>query len=398
MADAPAFPPSRPVGIGGETPLPPERPSDLGGGSSNLAEQQGPSLSVGTRQWIRSCKADVAGQGLNLDNMQVQFMVKQVDQQHNNWAYCRITNLADKTAQAALSAAKGGGKIFKLEGGYQGRSGLIFEGEISQIRIGKEPNGVDSYCDVLAQSGKRAFGYATISKTLSSGATFDDIIGELAKAYKKHLVKDGFLAKLGGEKFSRAVVMHGMVRDYFRKYAQSVSASWSVQNQKLYVVKNGEGVPGMKRDLNANSGLIGRPEQTMQGIVAKVLLDPGFDIYQTVHVDISLINEALVPLAGRGRGIGPGGYGEVYGKDAQGNPSIYSEQMPKRALNGDYQLVKIEHDGTMEGQPWYTTLTMIDPKDESTGAQRARAGTEYERAITDKPLANAPGTVKAGPR
>lgn len=350
----------------------------------------GASLSVGTRQWIRSCKVDVAGQTIDCDNMQIQFMVKQMDQQHNNWAYCRITNLSDRTSQAALNAAKGGGKIFKLQAGYQGRSGPIFEGEIAQIRIGKEPNGVDTYTDVLAQSGKRAFGYATISKTLSAGASFDDVIGELATAYKKHLVRDGYLAKLGGEKFPRAVVLHGMVRDFFRKYTQSRSASWSVQNQKLYVVKNGEGVPGMKRDLNANSGLIGRPEQTMQGIVAKVLLDPGFDVYDTVHVDKNLINEALAPLAPRDRGIGPGGYQTFYGEDG-GIKSIYKESLPQLSASGEYQLVKIEHDGVMEGQPWYTTLTMIDPKDTSKGADAARKGASYERAVADDESGSATG-------
>ena len=211
--------------------------------------------------------------------------------------------------------------------------------------------------------------------------SFDDVIGELAQAYKKHLVRDGFIAKLGGEKFTRAVVLHGMVRDFFRKYTQSRSASWSVQNQKLYVVKNGEGA-GKKRDLNANSGLIGRPEQTMQGIVAKVLLDPGFDVYDTVHVDKKLINEALAPVAPRERGIGPGGYDSYYG-EVNGIRSIYKESMPQLSESGEYQLMKIEHDGVMEGQPWYTTLTMVDPKDNSTGADKARKGPAYERATPD---------------
>jgi hypothetical protein len=154
-----------------------------------------------------------------------------------------------------------------------------------------------------------------------------------------------------------------------------------VQNQKLYVVKNGEGA-GKKRDLNANSGLIGRPEQTMQGIVAKVLLDPGFDIYDFVHVDKNLINEALAPVAPRGRGIGPGGYDALYGS-VGGINSIYKEALPQLSESGEYYLVKIEHDGVMEGQPWYTTLTMIDPKDNSRGADLARKGAAYERATTD---------------
>ena len=134
-------------------------------------------------------------------------------------------------------------------------------------------------------SGYQSYGYATISKTLSAGATFDDVIGAIAESMKKHQVKDGYLAKLGGDKFPRAVVLHGMARDLMRKYTQSQGASWSVQNQKLYVVKNGKSVPGMTRELNASSGLIGIPEQTMQGIVAKILIDPGFAVYQSVRVD-----------------------------------------------------------------------------------------------------------------
>ena len=176
--------------------------------------------------------------------------------------------------------------------------GIIFEGEISQARKGKEPNGTDTYLDVLAMSGYQAYGYSTISKTLSAGATVDDVISTIADSMKKHNLSIGHLAKLGGEKFSRAVVLHGMSRDQMRKYTQGAGASWSVQNQKIFVVKNGKPVPGMERELNASSGLIGIPEQTMQGIVAKILIDPGFAVHQHVRIDPKInINEALAPIS-----------------------------------------------------------------------------------------------------
>ena len=175
---------------------------------------------------------------------------------------------------------------------------MIFDGEIAQARKGKEPNGTDTYLDILAMSGYQAYGYATISKTLSAGATYDDVISTIADSMKKHKLSIGYLAKLGGEKFSRAVVLHGMSRDQMRKYTQSAGASWSVQNQKIFVVKNGKGVPGMERELNASSGLIGIPEQTMKGIVAKILLDPGFAVNQHVRIDPKInINEALAPIS-----------------------------------------------------------------------------------------------------
>lgn len=353
---------------------------------SGVGPAAGPSLSIGSRQWIRACRAEIAGVAVNCDGLQVQIMVRQADQQHNNYAYIRITNLSEKTAQSAMSAAKEF-KPFKLEAGYQGRSGILFEGEISQVRKGKEPNGTDTYLDVLAMSGKQSYGYATISKTLSAGATFDDVIGAIADSMKKHKLSVGHLAKLGGEKFSRAVVLHGMSRDQMRKYTQSQGASWSVQNQKIYVVKNGESVPGMKRELNANSGLIGIPEQTLQGIVAKVLLDPGFAVYQEVRVDPNIqINAALAPISPLG----------TPSSAITGENSVWGKTIPKVSLTGDYIVVRVDHDGVMEAQPWYTTLTMVAKGDDSAGAVQAKADATYanagqERGVKDAQAQSSPG-------
>ena len=345
-------------------------------------EQQG--SAVGSRQWIRACRVEIGGVGINCDNLQVQIMVRQADQQHNNHAYVRITNLSQATAQKAFDAAKEF-KPFKLEAGYQGRSGILFEGEISQGRKGKEPNGTDTYLDILAMSGYQSYGYATISKTLSAGATYDDVISTIADAMKKHQLNVGHLAKLGGDKFPRAVVLHGMARDMMRKYTQSQGASWSVQNQKIYVVKNGKSVPGMTRELNASSGLIGIPEQTIQGIVAKILIDPGFAVYQQVRIDPKInINEALVPISPNAT-------------PSQAANIPFRTNIPKISGTGDYTVVRVDHDGVMEAGPWYTTLTMVSQGDQSPGAVQARADAVYantgnvERGVKDAQAQSSPG-------
>ena len=339
---------------------PPDKSADPEKARAGVGAAAGPSLSVGSRQWIRSCKVEIGGVAINCDNLQVTIMVRQADQQHNNHAYVRITNLSQATAQKAMNAAKEFAK-FKLEAGYQGRSGIIFEGEISQARKGKEPNGTDTYLDVLAMSGYQAYGYSTISKTLSAGATVDDVISTIADSMKKHNLSIGHLAKLGGEKFSRAVVLHGMSRDQMRKYTQGAGASWSVQNQKIFVVKNGKPVPGMERELNASSGLIGIPEQTMQGIVAKILIDPGFAVHQHVRIDPKInINEALAPISPLAQ----------FGKTSN---IPFRTEIPKVSETGDYTVVRVDHDGVMEAGPWYTTLTMVSQSDQSKGAIDARA-------------------------
>ena len=84
----------------------PDKSADPEKARAGVGAAAGPSLSVGSRQWIRACRVEIGGVAINCDNLQITIMVRQADQQHNNHAYVRITNLSQATAQKAMNAAK----------------------------------------------------------------------------------------------------------------------------------------------------------------------------------------------------------------------------------------------------------------------------------------------------
>jgi hypothetical protein len=46
--------------------------------------------------------------------------------------------------------------------------------------------------------------------------------------------------------------------------------------------------------------------------------------------------------------------------------------LPKIAQDGIYKIVRVDHDGDMEGLEWYTTITALAPDDQSTASASKR--------------------------
>jgi hypothetical protein len=357
-------------------------------------------MAGGTELWIRRLTLSVGGKKLDLTNMQAQFVVRLKDSPNPNWCYVKVTNLAEQNATELFS--KGAGAAIELEAGYKSRIGPIFKGTASQMRKGKEDNGTDTYFDVMAVANTPAWGYSFVNKTLKAGHTFKDIVDEVLKPMKEKGVEIGFIAELGKRKFPRASVLLGHPRDILNDVAYSTNTSWSIQNEKFQMVKNNGNVGGEVPVLNGRTGLIGIPEQTLKGIKVVCLLDSGMRVRGQVKIDTKNINEAQVGL--------PPTEGTVGSTDAARRAMI-----PQVATDGIYDIVRVDHDGEMEGKPWYTTLHCVGSKDQSPAAQGLRAGanaaldtgqnldTGTERGVQEMDLLTdedfgAPGeTVKGGP-
>ena len=93
-------------------------------------------------QYIRRCNLVVSGasgDGLDLSSLRIVFKIKKSDAQTPNTAEIRVYNLAPDTAKQIR-------KEFKrvvLQVGYESNYGVIFDGNIKQVRMGRE-NGTDT--------------------------------------------------------------------------------------------------------------------------------------------------------------------------------------------------------------------------------------------------------------
>src|SRR5690348_15711276 len=118
------------------------------------------------RQWLRACSfvvADQQGNGIELAGpgqpqiLRIRFQVNYYTFESPSNLYARVYNLSGTTQNQIRSLATKNPPTFAgesiqtaakitLKAGYEENFGTIFEGQIYQIRTGKE-NATDSYID-----------------------------------------------------------------------------------------------------------------------------------------------------------------------------------------------------------------------------------------------------------
>ncbi len=291
-----------------------------------------------TRQWKRACKLTIEGdsKAIDLSELRIKFAIRQGDVRTPSVADIRVYNLSEKTAQAIKKEFR---KV-TLEGGYEENSALLFTGEVRQVRTGRE-NPVDTYLDILATNADRAFNFGVVNKTLAAGHTFKDQVEVAFQAMKPFDVTMGFIADLGPVKMPRARVLFGMARDVLTRVGFSTNTSWSIQNGKLQMVKNSGFMPGDVVVLNSRTGMIGRPVQTIEGIIVRCLINPEIRVTRRVKIDQASIQVAPLNVSD------------------QGAPLNAEPNLPKLADDGIYKVLFIEIEGDTRGQPWYMDLICI---------------------------------------
>ena len=290
-----------------------------------------------TRQWLREVKLTVEGGGTvtELSALRIRFRTMQNNLQRPNSAHITITNPSTETSQRL----KKEGQVVTLEAGYQdGGPSVIYKGNIIQKRSGRE-NPVETYLDILAGDGDQAYNFATVSKTLSAGSTYRDQVDVVAAEMKKHGVEVGHIPDLGDKKMPRGRTLFGMARDVMRDIAMSTGTSWSIQDGKLTMVKNQEFMPGDVHVINSTTGMIGLPEQTLDGIIVRMLLNPKIKPGSKIKIDQASVQQAL--------------FSPNYTAEVQ------NSMIPSLADDGIYKCLVVEHSGDTRGLAYYTNVTCI---------------------------------------
>lgn len=289
-----------------------------------------------SRQFIRKWDLTVGtgGQSIDLSSMRIRFSIRQNRLQSPSNADIIVTNLSPDTSKLIEKE----GTTVSFSAGYEGSYGVLFQGDIIQKRSGRETP-TETYLSILAAGGDRAYNFATVNKSLSSGSTFRDHVDMVLEAMKPYGITAGFIADLGQTKMARGRAFFGMARDVMRDLAQSTGCAWYIQNNKLNVVKNDEGLPGGTIQLNANTGLIGRPTQTFDGIIGRCLLNPNLRPDSLIEINQSSIDKA------------------AFSPDY--TAAVQNSMIPSVAEDGTYRVLLVDHSGDNRGQPWYSDFTCI---------------------------------------
>lgn len=293
-----------------------------------------PTIGQDDRLYLRKCSLVVGGKGdgLELGELRITFSTHKADFETPNRADIKVYNLSEETCNRMRS--KEFTKLV-LQAGYEGNYGLIFGGTIRQARFGRE-NGVNTYVDFLVSDGDRAYNYATVNTTLAAGATHKDQVAVAAAAMAEHDVTPGYIPDLGGQELPRGRVMYGMARDFMREAAASSDTSWSIQDGKMQMVPRRGYIPGNPITLTAETGLIGQPEQTNDGIMVRALINPQFRVGGRIHLN----NKSIIAFK---TDLKIGAF----------------QKAPRLNSDGLYRILAIEWKGDTRGKDWYADLTCV---------------------------------------
>jgi hypothetical protein len=308
-----------------------------------------------TRQWIRAINltmGSASGSSIDMSQLRVRFDVKMWNGAVPNMASIWVTNLSDATAALVQKEYD----TVTLEAGYQDSIGLIFKsGTIIQKRVGQE-SPTETYLEIIARDGDPAYNRAVICKSLAAGSTYRDQVNALLEPMKKLGISVGYITDLGSKRMPRGISMFGMVRDYLREIADATGTAWSIQNGTFQMVKNQEALPGAAVVLNARTGMVGMPTQTLNGLEIRALLNPELRIGTLLEINNSDVQTAE--------------FDPNYGAEAQ------NMMIPPLSSDGHYLVQAINWVGDTRGDPWYADIVAI-----SANPADRRAGGLVERGI-----------------
>lgn len=164
-----------------------------------------------------------------------------------------------------------------LEAGYVppeggGNLGVIAKGRIRDFQHDRD--GPDIITTVSCGDGDAAYRKATISKTIPKGTPLPDVVEELYKEMEKQGIDRGeWKFPEDVKTFKRPYSMCGSCTREMDTLGRGNGFYWSLQNETLEIIP-GDGYLEGEIYIDKDSGMVGSPTITDNGVKVKALLNP----------------------------------------------------------------------------------------------------------------------------
>lgn len=301
--------------------------------------------------YLRRCSLLLVGAGdaLDLSEMRVTFETKQEDEQGPNNCSIRVYNLS----AATVKKIQGEYSRVVLQAGYQNASfGVIFDGTIRQFREGRE-DARTTYLDILAADGDKAYNFSVVSKSVAAGVSPRERIATIVQAMNANGVSQGQVLIEGTSGIlPRGKVLFGLARVALGQEVEALGSTWNIDNGRVNVVPLTGYLPGEAVVLNSATGLLGRPEQTQEGVTARCLINPRIRLGGLVKIDQASVNKTLQQKDAA-----------IPGAQLAYNQYAGLQMFADVSADGLYRVYVSEYRGDTRGTAWWQDLTLlsVDP-------------------------------------
>ncbi|MFJ5452940.1 hypothetical protein ACIPT4_07785 [Pectobacterium jejuense] len=332
-----------------------------------------------SKNWMRHFElkiVDGSGKGVLLSDFKVVFNIEWADTRWPRVANVKIYNLSPDTNNKILRAEF---TRIQMIAGYDGiapdvkasdvgiaRSanaddvghmddrnyGLIFDGDI-RFSITGQDNITDKWIQVQAIDGWDALLRANLSMTIMRGWTMRSLFDEVMKEFNKYGVTEGTVCEMPPTVYPRGISLFSPASDVMDQIARSCNATWQIVEGKVNIISQNDYIHEAIV-LNADTGLIGMPQQTMGGGVnVRCLINPNIRINGLVQID-----QASVYRAGLADTDVARSGGRISEVNQDGNLTLSGTlQNPSSiAADGVYVVKAIDYHGDTRGQAWYMDL------------------------------------------
>lgn len=229
-----------------------------------------------------------------------------------------------------------------IEAGYGPQYGVVFEGNIIQVFRNRE-DGINYRLEILAADGSAFLHLNYINTTLAAGSDPRQIVMDVSRLAKKPIETQEVSENLDKNKLARPKVLFGLPKDYLDDIAKGNSSFYWVESGKLIMRRYSDAIPENECVvLTPESGLVGTPEYTDQGIRIVSLLNPRIVIKGMVKIDNEIIRRSAVNIPTSG----------------QGNSQSMS-QVAMFDQDGEYQVFSVHHVGDTHGETWITEIVGV---------------------------------------
>ncbi|MCX2589732.1 hypothetical protein OQ435_16295 [Proteus penneri] len=264
------------------------------------------------RQFGRQLKLVIGSdkQSLEITNLRVTFEVKKTLTPEPNPAVIRIYNLC--ASHRNLLTSKEFNRA-SLSVGYE-ELRQIYAGDIVEANTLRD--GEDFISELICGDGFKAYTSSVVNKTLSAGKSDAEIMKESTQSMG---IETGVVDLLKDRQLPRGKVMFGDPRELLHKIAKNNDAQWSIQDGQMTVLPKDKVLADNEGFvLSQETGMVGSPEKTDDGLSLTCLCNPSLRIGGLVRV------QSIMP-----------------------------------EYNGDYKITELSHEGDFLGDDWYSQITCI---------------------------------------
>ena len=251
-----------------------------------------------------------ARESIECSQLRIAFEISKTITSEPNPAKIRVYNLNESHRNAIR------GKEFNrvvLWAGYA-EMRVIFSGDIIKSNITRD--GLDIVTEMECGDGANDITFASVNKTITAGADDAVIVRETLRDMGG--VSGGVADIPNKRALPRAKVLVGNARDVLSRVSRNNDADWSVQDGALLMLPKNKALESDGFVLSKDTGMIGAPEETNDGLKVACLLNPALRIGSLIRIESIL-----------------------------------------KHFNGDYKITELTHSGDYLSDQWQSNIVCV---------------------------------------